>query len=234
MSGQPERLADARGDATIEADASVSGPDVSTGARLPVDPDVVGAARHRGRARARYLSGQARSAILARWDILLFIAAGGSLGAVARYGIGQAMPHTSREFPWATFVINVSGCLALGLLMVFVLDVWASSRYVRPFFGVGLLGGYTTFSTYTLETRDLLVAGRQDLAGFYLLGSLAAGLTAVWLGIVIGRLTLLGTNSLRRQRIQRLRRRAASTRRDRSNTVPANDAGDTSATRSSR
>jgi CrcB protein len=188
--------------------------------------------RLRGRARARHLSGQARSAILARWDILLFVAAGGSLGAAARYGIGQALPHTSRQFPWATFLINVTGCFAVGMLMVFVLEVWPSSRYLRPFLGVGVLGGYTTFSTYALETRNLLVAGQQDLAGLYLLGSLAAGLTAVSLGIVSGRLTLLVSNGLRRHRIRR--RRAATARAGRSHTTPADDASSTTTSRRSR
>jgi CrcB protein len=199
---------------------------------MPIDPDVEEAGRLRGRARARHLGGQARSAIVARWDILAFVAAGGSLGAAARYGVGLAVPHTSREFPWATFLINVTGCFALGLLMVLALEVWTSSRYIRPFFGVGLLGGYTTFSTYVLETRELLVAGQQDLAAGYLLGSLVAGLTAVWLGMVSARLLLLVTGGLRRHRIRR--RRAASTRRGRSDASRADDVSSPPPTRRRR
>jgi CrcB protein len=216
----------------VDSDASVSDPKVPTSEGLPIDSDVEQRERLRGRVRARHLSGQARAVIVARWDILLFVAAGGSLGAAARYGIGQALPHTSRQFPWATFLINVTGCFALGMLMVFVLEVWPSSRYVRPFLGVGLLGGYTTFSTYALETRNLLVAGQQDLAGLYLLGSLAAGLTAVWLGIVSGRLTLLVSNGLRRHRTRR--RRTAAGRSGRSPTTPAGDASSTPTPRRSR
>lgn len=169
---------------------------------------------------------QARRAVGSRWDILLAVSAGGALGAAARWGMEQALPLAGEAFPWATFLVNVSGCFALGLLMVFVVDVWSSSRYLRPFLGVGLLGGYTTFSTYALETRSLLATGRQDVAGLYLFGSLAAGLAAVWLGIVGGRLTLLGAATVRRRRVRRARdrrRRSSATEGSRSgnDTAPA-------------
>jgi CrcB protein len=144
----------------------------------------------RGRARAKHLSRRTRRVLRSRWDILVVVAAGGALGAAARYGLGLAWPHRPGQFPAATFTVNVTGCLALGLLMVFVVEMWSGSRYLRPFLGVGVLGGYTTFSTYALETRDLLVAGHQQTAGTYLLGSLVAGLVAVWVGILTGRLAL--------------------------------------------
>lgn len=82
---------------------------------------------------------------------------------------------------------NVTGALALGVLMVLVVEVWTERRYVRPFFGVGILGGYTTFSTYMLDTRALLVEGEAPLAFGYLFGTLLVGLVAVWLGVAIGR-----------------------------------------------
>ena len=75
--------------------------------------------------------------------------------------------------------------------MVFVIDVWPSTRYLRPFLGVGLLGGYTTFSTYMLDTRSLIAEGEMERAGLYLFGTLLAGLVAVWIGIVIGRTMIL-------------------------------------------
>lgn len=127
----------------------------------------------------------------ARWDVLLAISAGGALGSLARWGVGEILPWTGQGFPWATFVENVSGAFGLGVLMVVLLERWPSSRYARPFLGVGLLGGYTTFSTYMLETRTLLVAGEQVTAMSYLAGSLVAGLLAVWLGIGGARLAVL-------------------------------------------
>lgn len=176
---------------------------------LPVDSDVVDAGPVRGRARAQHLGRQVRQTLVSRWDVLVVIALGGSLGAAARYGVGHAVTTPTGGFPWSTLAVNVTGCFALGLLMVFVVEVWAGSRYVRPFLGVGVLGGYTTFSTYALEVRDLLAVGRQDLAGAYLAGSLAAGLTAVWVGIMVGRLTMLAVDRLRRRRLRRGRRPAA-------------------------
>jgi CrcB protein len=132
-----------------------------------------------------------RSALLgSRWDILVAIAGGGALGSLARYGVGTLLPWDGSGFPWATFVENVSGAFALGLLMVFLLEVWPPRRYLRPFLGVGVLGGYTTFSTYMLETRDLLVAGEPTTAAAYLFGSLVTGLVAVATGVGIARLVV--------------------------------------------
>src|SRR6185295_14847300 len=92
------------------------------------------------------------------WDVLAVVAAGGGLGSAARYGLARALPSPATGFPWATFLTNVTGCLLLGVLMVYVLEVWPPRRYVRPFLGVGFLGGYTTFSTYTVELLTLLDA----------------------------------------------------------------------------
>ncbi len=141
----------------------------------------------RGRARARHLWQGATREIAGRWDILAVIAAGGALGSLARWGLALALPHPPGGFPWATFLANVSGCLLIGILMVALTDVWPPSRYLRPFLGIGVLGGYTTFSTYMLDTRALLVTGHAAAAGGYLIGSLVAGLAAVWAGVVIAR-----------------------------------------------
>jgi CrcB protein len=123
-------------------------------------------------------------------DVLLAISAGGALGSVARWGLGELVAHDADEFPWSTLVVNVSGALALGILMAFVLDVWSSRRLVRPFLGVGVLGGYTTFSTYLLDARNLLATGHSGLALTYLAVTLVVGVAAAWLGIVLGRLVL--------------------------------------------
>jgi CrcB protein len=140
------------------------------------------------------------AAIRSRWDVLLVIAAGGALGSLARWGVGELMPWSGEGFPWATFLENVSGSLVLGALMVFLLDVWPPHRYLRPFLGVGLLGGYTTFSTYVLEARHLLAGGHAPVAMAYLGGSLAAGLAAVWLGIATARGATRPAHDRRRHR----------------------------------
>lgn len=142
---------------------------------LPVDPDLPAA---RPAALRRALRSLRRRA-----DILAVISAGGALGSAARYGVAEALPHQADQLPWSTVSVNLAGSFLLGLLMVLVLDVWPPTRYVRPFLGVGVLGGFTTFSTYTLDVRTLLAHGEPGTASLYLFGTLAAGLLAVWLGI---------------------------------------------------
>ncbi len=119
------------------------------------------------------------------WDLVLVIAAGGALGGALRYLVNEAVPASG--FPWATFIENVTGCFLLGALMVYLLDVWSPNRYLRPFLAVGVLGGFTTFSAYTVETRALLAEGRGPAALAYLFGSLLAGLAGTWLGITAAR-----------------------------------------------
>ena len=122
------------------------------------------------------------------WDVTLTIAAGGALGALARYAVSIAWPHAPGTFPWATFAINVVGCLLIGSLMAVLAEVGRPHRLVRPFLGVGVLGGFTTFSTYTVDVERLISAGHPALALADLLGTLAAALLAVQLGIVAARL----------------------------------------------
>jgi CrcB protein len=124
------------------------------------------------------------------WDVLGVVSAGGVIGALARYGLGSAVPHRPTGFPWATFTINVSGCLLIGVLMVMVTDVWPGRRLLRPFLGTGLLGGYTTFSTYVVDVQHLLAGGAARTALAYLAGTLLAALAAVQLGIAAARLGL--------------------------------------------
>jgi CrcB protein len=114
--------------------------------------------------------------------VLGVIALGGGLGSVARYGIAMALPATSRGFPWATFVTNVLGCFLIGILMVLVVEVWSAQRLVRPFLGVGVLGGFTTFSTYVEETLELMRPGRVLVAFSYLIGTVICALLAVTIG----------------------------------------------------
>jgi len=157
--------------------------------RLPIDSDVSASLDHVVLTAPLPFWSQARRTLKNRWDILLVIAAGGALGSLARWALGEALPGERDSFPWATFLENVSGGFALGVLMVFVVDVWSPSRYVRPFLGVGVLGGFTTFSTYMLDIRGLVVADAGAIAAVYLFGSVVVGLAAVWLGIATARLS---------------------------------------------
>lgn len=119
------------------------------------------------------------------WDVVLVIAAGGAVGGGGRYLLNSAVP--TADFPWSTFVENVLGCFLLGLLVVFLLQVWPPNRYARPFLGVGVLGGFTTFSAYTVGAFDLLRDDRPVLALIYLFGSVVVGLAATALGLAAGR-----------------------------------------------
>ncbi len=115
---------------------------------------------------------------------------GGALGALARYGLAVGWPHRPGRFPWATFVTNVSGCLLIGVLMVLVVEVWSAHRLLRPFLGVGVLGGYTTFSTYAVDVQQLVAAGAARTGLLYLAGTLVAALLAVYTGIAVTRLAV--------------------------------------------
>jgi fluoride exporter len=122
----------------------------------------------------------------ARW-VLPAIAVGGMLGASARYAVDRAWPTGSDTLPWSTLVVNVSGCALIGLLMVHVTEVGGAHPLLRPFLGVGVLGGYTTFSTYTVQTDALLRNGHPELALVYLVGTAVSALLAVSLGVVVAR-----------------------------------------------
>lgn len=142
---------------------------------LPVDPDLDGV--------DEVVPGKPS---LEHWDVVLVVAAGGALGGLARYGLSRLVAGPA-GFPWATFTENVLGCFLLGALMVVLVEVRAPSRYARPFLGIGVLGGFTTFSTYSAEIRALAADGRAALAAAYLVSSLLAGLLATVAGIALAR-----------------------------------------------
>lgn len=160
---------------------------------LPVDPDVP---------REGPTTGRRPGALVLRdrWDILLAIAAGGALGSLARWALTETFRHAGGQVAWGTWLENVTGSFLLGVLMVFVLDIWPTTRYVRPFLGVGVLGGYTTFSTYMLDTRGLLASGHIPAAFGYLFGTLLIGLLAVWAGILSARAVVAMADRQQRRR----------------------------------
>jgi CrcB protein len=121
----------------------------------------------------------------APWSVLSAIAVGGAIGAVARYGLQVAFPTRPAGFPWATFAINVVGCLFIGVVAVLALRALPHRPLVRPFFGVGILGGFTTFSTYVVDISHLFDQRSFVVAGAYLAGTLVAALVAAQAGIVV-------------------------------------------------
>jgi CrcB protein len=119
--------------------------------------------------------------------VVAAVAAGGALGALARYGVGLALPPAPGAFPVATFGINVLGCLLIGVLLVLVTEVRAAHPLVRPFLATGVLGGFTTFSTYAVDAQLLLVTGHAATAFGYLAGTLVAAVLATWVGAAVTR-----------------------------------------------
>jgi CrcB protein len=144
------------------------------GAPLPFDPDVADDARGTQRA-PRF----APATIAA-------VAVGGALGAAARYGVAEAIDDGGK-FPWSTFAVNVSGSFALGVVLVFVLERWPPTTYVRPFVATGFLGAYTTFSTIAVEGNLLVRDGRPLLAIAAWALTLLVGIAAAFAGILVAR-----------------------------------------------
>ena len=118
----------------------------------------------------------------------LAVALAGALGALARYGLdGFVARRTPGAFPWGTFAINISGSFALGALFTLFTERVSVDAWIRGGLMIGLLGAYTTFSTLSLETYRLLEDGAVGLALANALGSIGAGLLAVYGGVVLGR-----------------------------------------------
>jgi CrcB protein len=118
------------------------------------------------------------------------VAVGGGFGAVARYGTSLLWPAEAGGFPWTTFWVNVVGCALIGVFITAITEAWTAHRLVRPFFGTGVLGGFTTFSTYAVDIERLVGAGQPETALAYLAATLLAALAAVWLAVTAVRRVL--------------------------------------------
>lgn len=118
--------------------------------------------------------------------LLTAIALGGAVGSIGRYAVGLALPHDAGRFPWATMLVNVSGALAMGLLVAFLVDRPGAHRLARPFVGVGVLGGWTTFSALAVDVVELTDAGHAQAALIYVAGTFALGVLAVAVGSALG------------------------------------------------
>jgi fluoride exporter len=110
-------------------------------------------------------------------SVIGVVALGGAIGACARYGLEVAFPTDVHGFPWTTFTINVVGCLLLALLPASA--TVRRHRYLPPLLGTGVLGGFTTLSTYSEQSRTLLDAGHSGTALLYVVGTLGACLLAI-------------------------------------------------------
>jgi CrcB protein len=114
-------------------------------------------------------------------------ALGGALGALARWGVATALPHSPGGWPWATLLVNLSGCLAIGLLFAVLAARFPASVWPRPFLAVGVLGGYTTYSAFAVEVVRMTEAGAAVAAAGYGVASVLGGVLAVAAGAMIGR-----------------------------------------------
>lgn len=144
--------------------------------------------------------------------VLVTISAGGVTGALARHGLGELLPHRSGGWPWATLLANASGCLLIGLLMAVITDVGSRWRLLRPFLGVGVLGGYTTFSIPMVQAQQMVEAGAPRAALAYLGFTLAVALIAVSAGWTVAHSVPNWARRIRR-RIRRVHRRTRGFRR---------------------
>ena len=120
--------------------------------------------------------------------IILGVALGGAIGASGRYAVDRYIEARSDAiFPWATFTVNVTGCLFIGLIAAALVDRHHLPAWLRIGLVVGVVGGYTTFSTFAQESLDLVDARRFALALVYTTVSVVVGMSAVYLGSRLGR-----------------------------------------------
>jgi CrcB protein len=122
-----------------------------------------------------------------------YVAVGGGIGAVLRYQMGRGMTHwlgvpVVTTFPWATLAVNVIGSLAMGLLAGILARYGQGGEQWRLFIGVGVLGGFTTFSSFSLEMMLLIERGQAAQGIVYALVSVLAGLTALYIGLIVMRI----------------------------------------------
>ena len=122
--------------------------------------------------------------------VVLAVSVGGGAGAMARLAAHRAAPEV-----WATLAVNLAGCALIGVLVVLTTEVWRAHPLVRPFLGTGVLGGFTTFSTYALDGHGLWVAGDRAAAAGYLVGTLLGCVAATAAAITLTRSVVAGGRS---------------------------------------
>jgi len=115
------------------------------------------------------------------------VAAGGALGASLRYELGLAWPWRPPGLPWATLTVNLLGCALIGVVLVLLTELVAGPSWLRPFLATGVLGGFTTFSAFAVESVRLVDAGAVGVAAGYVAMSVVAGLLLVRSAAVVTR-----------------------------------------------
>jgi CrcB protein len=157
---------------------------IRRGNSLPIDPDLAAddssqpAAEHRPSGPAA----DRRNPVT-----LASVAAGGFIGASARYEVGLMFPVAAASFPVTTFLINTSGAFALGVILALILERLPTSRHLRPFACVGVLGAWTTMSTLATESAVLIKGGFVPLALLYMAATAVGGVAATAVGIALSR-----------------------------------------------
>lgn len=122
------------------------------------------------------------------WQNMIAIAVGGAIGSVMRYGVGVGIARLDQSgFPWGTLTVNVVGSFAFGLLAFVLTERMPEAHTVRAFALVGVLGAFTTFSTFSFETLGLLQEGAFLRAGMNAIGSVVVCVTAAWAGLFFAR-----------------------------------------------
>ncbi|HEX2902031.1 MAG TPA: CrcB family protein [Jatrophihabitans sp.] len=114
---------------------------------------------------------------------VLLIAVGGGLGSIARYALGRIWPDGAHRLPQTTLGINLLGAFLLGMLVIAVTETWNAPDWLRPFLGTGILGGFTTFSTFAVQAQQLPV----EPALTYLAASIVGGLLLATAGMAVMR-----------------------------------------------
>ena len=119
--------------------------------------------------------------------MLFVVGLGSFIGGVLRYSISLMMQSRLQHFPWNTFLVNIVGCFLIGLLFGYA-DKSGMSANLKLFLGTGLLGGFTTFSAFSMESFRMLQLNAYGNVAMYVLGSVVFGLGATFLGVLLGKL----------------------------------------------